>query len=148
MRTTYLSFLIASLLLLGQGCKKAAEADLSHQQSLIKSAKDYFNQYVVSTAINSPASSDTGHEKNSRNPRKTSQKTADWNHAAITRLSTGEAVVVPLHYRKPFVIKSNLSGKTKLYSINDLAKLLIYQDAGKRYHAEVVTYLPDSSYTN
>ena len=147
MRKTYLSFLIASLLLLGQGCKKAAEADLSHQQSLIESAKNYFNQHVISAAI-TPASSDTGNGKNNRNPRKTLQKTADWDHAAITRLSTGEAVVVPLHYKKPFVIKSNLGGKDKLYSINDLAKLLIYQDASKRYHAEVVTYLPDSNYTN
>lgn len=146
MRKTYLLFLIASLLFAGQGCKKAAEAERSHNLSLVESAKDYFDHYVIPAAVN-PLSSDTSTGKSNRNPRKTLQKTAVWEKAYVTRLFNGEAVVVPIHYKKPFLIKSNFS-RNRLYSINDLSKLLIFRDANERYHAEMVTLLPDSSYTN
>ena len=121
-------------------CKKDQNAAANknsptEEQELIANAKTYFLD-SVDISIDS--------NQSSPNPRKNA-KAAQWDSASIVQLSIGKAVLVPVLYNKPFYVSGNISGNAR-YNINQLAKLLIYQDTGKRYHAELVTFLPDSNF--
>lgn len=143
----FLSILIASIFIISPGCQKNYEPSEKHASSLVEAAKEYFNTAIYSQAVYSQAASDSSNNSKRPNPRKTSLKAPDWDKAYTTHISVGDAVVVPVHFKKPFLIRSNFGGD-KLYSVDELTKLLIYKDTTSKFHVEVVTLLPDSSYAN
>lgn len=146
-RKSFVFSLIVSFLMTCSGCQKSYNVHGPHTRSLIESAKDYFTREVSNSSSSFQINLDSSTSKDNQNPRKTLSKTPIWESAYTTQMSAGEAVVVPLHFGKPFLIKSNFGGN-KLYSIDDITKLLIYKDVDRQFHVEVVTLIPDSSYMN
>jgi len=71
-------------------------------------------------------------------------KTVNWQTAKVLSLSGQPAVVVPVIYQENLFIKSNISGEN-VFSLNDIAHLVIYKDQNKSYHIELVTAFPDST---
>lgn len=146
-RKSFIFSLVVSFLMAFSACQKSYDIHGTRSQSLIESAKDYFTKEVSNSSNNFQVNLDSGTNNESRNPRKTLSKTPIWKKAYITQMSVGEAVVVPVHFNNPFLVKSSFGGN-KLYSIDDLTKLLIYKDVNRQFHVEVVTLFPDSSYVN
>ncbi|HEX4375015.1 MAG TPA: hypothetical protein VHZ50_17045, partial [Puia sp.] len=123
------------------GCKKDQHTLIddnlaTENQQLIANAKSYFKDSI---------NIEIGSNVSSQNPRKNA-KIAEWDSASIVQLSIGKAVLIPVIYNKPFYVSGNISGYAH-YNINQLAQLLIYRDSSKKYHAELVTFLPDSNFT-
>lgn len=142
MRKIYLLATVCiTLLCFYSSCKKTDVSVAVDNQSLIQSAHSYFNDKVLHNGdpYSSKDSSIT------QRPRRDLSHTPQWNKARVVQLASRKGVVVPIRYDHPFLIKSNLSGAL-LWSVDDLSKLFIYQDGDNQFHAEVVTYLPDSSY--
>lgn len=125
-------------------CKKENSIVLTPEQSLINRAENFFQPQIEGKIPSHQlAQGDIGFIE--KNPRKLLERRPLWDKASIMNLSSGFAVVIPVHYNKPFIIKSNVGGN-KFYNINDLTKLLIYQDKDQHYHAELITSIPDSNY--
>jgi hypothetical protein len=131
------SLLLAAILsVLFWGCQKKTGLsfyELRSRQALIEEAHAYFTERV----LNLPSAA-TDH-----NPRTTGARIVDWNAAHILELSHGLAVLVPVHYTRPFLIMTSFSGD-RLFNINDQVQLLIYQDSAMAFHAQVVSAFPDS----
>ncbi len=133
-------FLIA---ILYSSCKKEDSVSLTPDQSVINRAQIFFKQEIEGKLLpRQILTIENGYVE--KNPRKQLLRKPLWENAYIMKLSVGSAVVVPVIYNKPFLIKSNLGNKP--YNINDLTKLLIYQDKDQQYHAELLTSIPDSNY--
>ncbi|HWY34052.1 MAG TPA: hypothetical protein VNX68_05355, partial [Nitrosopumilaceae archaeon] len=126
--------------LLYTDCKKTEIISSSPDRDLIIAAKDFFTQSLKqqSNTINAVSQAD-------RNPRKINSKTPLWSKVTTIPLSIGKAVLVPVQYNNPFLISTNFSGK-RLYSINQITRLLIYRDKEQDFHSELLTFFPDSSF--
>ena len=132
-----MSFLVLS------GCKKSYTEEFPLSKSVVEDAKLYFNREVLPLKP-TEIDFDKGPGSNT-NPRKEQLRSPVWTMAYTARLSRGNAVIVPVHYKSPFLIKTNLDSK-HFYSIDDITKLVIYKDAAGKYQSEVVTFVPDSIY--
>jgi hypothetical protein len=126
--------------LLYTDCKKTEIISSSPDRDLIIAAKDFFTQSLKqqSNTINAVSQAD-------RNPRKINSKTPLWSKVTTIPLSIGKAVLVPVQYNNPFLISTNFSGN-RLYSINQITRLLIYRDKEQDFHSELLTFFPDSSF--
>jgi hypothetical protein len=126
--------------LLYTDCKKTEIISGSSDQGLVNAAKDFFTQSLKQQSVTINAINQT-----ERNPRKQNLKTPLWNRATTIQFSIEKAVVVPVQYNNPFLISTNFSGK-RLYDINQITRLLIYRDKKQAFHAELLTFFPDSNF--
>src|SRR5687767_11863041 len=117
MKTLYLFCLIGILMLsLPSACKKEVMVNESAEQDLIASARNYFNIQVLGNQATGQAVNDNYESK--FNPRKKISKTPLWDKAEVVSTRAGQAVVVPVKYKSPFLIRSNFSNG-KNYNVND-----------------------------
>jgi hypothetical protein len=124
-------------------CKKEEMVAEKAEQNLIASARSYFNTQVLGDQARLRVVNDNYESR--YNPRKQLSKIPLWEKAEVVSTRAGKAVVVPVQYKSPFIIRSNFSNG-KNYNINDLTKLIIYKDAALVFHAEQATYFPDQNY--
>src|ERR1700731_1616903 len=126
--------------LLFTDCKKTEIISSSSDLGLVNAAKSFFTQLLKqqSVAVNAV-------NQKERNPRKLNSKSPLWDRATTIQLSIEKAVVVPVQYNSPFLISTNFSGK-RLYDINQITRLLIYRDKKQAFHAELLTFFPDSNF--
>jgi hypothetical protein len=117
-------------------CNKAITISNSSDGTLINTAKDFFDNSVTQAVSNI-----TPHH----NPRNQHSKIPLWERATTLDLSVGKVVLVPIQYAEPLLISTNFSGNN-LYDINQITKLLIYRDKKLNYHAELLTFFPDSNF--
>lgn len=125
----------AIALLLGSCHKERNARQLSPDALLIQQAHQYFSDSVLSVR---PALAG-----GSGNPRLSCPRVPQWDSAYTIPTVIGKAVVVPVRYSKSLHVRTSFSG-LKLFDLNELTRLVIYQDDGHRYHAEMVTSFPDS----
>jgi len=122
------------LIIFAFGCKKNTSVqNHSEDKVLIQNAKTYFEQAI----------SRSGNEKTtSSNPRTSINKNPDWQDAYTIQLSFGKAVLVPVEYQQPFIfIKTNFGGET-IHPLNQIVKLLVYNDSKGSNHIELITSFP------
>lgn len=147
MRPIYLLTLALGLSACLVSCKKDDTELPKAETNLVDASRDYFEKEILANSaygqVNSRVASTDDQRKN---PRKYLERSPAWERARTVELSTGTAVMLPVHFKKPFIIKSNFSGN-QVFALEDLTKLLIYRDSKKNFHAEMVTYLPDSNYS-
>jgi hypothetical protein len=82
---------------------------------------------------------------NPRNERTQRQRDIVWANASIMNFRGQPAVVAPLHFPKEIFVRTPFGGNNN-YRLDNQAKLLVYQDTAKAWHAEVVTSLPDTNF--
>jgi hypothetical protein len=139
MRKYYLILIGFTISFFYFGCKKSDSLNNFSDNIMIENAKTYFDESVLNNLENYSA------VQIIQNSRLNSPKKPIWEKAYTIQLGNIKAVVVPIQYDKVFYLKTNFGGN-KLFSINDLCQLLIYQDENKNYHAERVISFPDSNY--
>src|SRR5689334_2996264 len=123
MKTFCLFFLIGILMLsFPPACNKEARVPEKSEQDFIASARTYFATQVLPAQATTQTVNDNYERK--YNPRKSLFKTPEWEKAKVVITKAGQAVVVPVQYQSPFIIKSSFS-KGKYYNVNDLTKLII-----------------------
>ncbi len=139
-------FLVSTLVLiiLIPSCKKNALVGSVSGNRLIDSSRSFFENEILPRSTTSVEDSPVN--KND-DPGKWRTKTALWDNATVTSISTGAAVLVPIKYGTPYLLTNSFSGK-KNYSSNDINQLLIYRDKDGVFHAEKLTFLPDSNFVN
>jgi len=74
---------------------------------------------------------------------KSLEKISRWDKAYSIRVSGHDIVVVPLYFKEPLSVQTNIGGNTKKDPINSLSKLIIYRDSVDNVHAEVVSGFKD-----
>lgn len=67
-----------------------------------------------------------------------------WNEAYIKEISTGKAVIVPLHFSKSMYTKAGK--KKQAVALDNLSYLMIYKNKSKKMTAELVTWTPDNAW--
>lgn len=127
--TTYAGIAVA-ILIFSQACKKAPVK--SNEQSLIESARSFFDNHVQ---LNAPATTSNLRIKASKHP--------DWKSAYIDPSSNRELVVVPVFFEKDLVVKASFSGSNPL-ALNYLTKLVMYKN-NSGFSTQVITFFPDSN---
>jgi hypothetical protein len=70
-------------------------------------------------------------------------KSVQWDLAKVQVFSFGKGVVAPIQYSRKGIIRSMINPHTGT-DLNNISKLLIYQDQGGVFHSEVVSSFPDS----
>ncbi|MBS1916251.1 MAG: hypothetical protein JST87_08230 [Bacteroidetes bacterium] len=137
MKKTILLFCVSLFLLaLHFSCNKGNNSKIGSNNDLIEKAKTYFTQTVLPQADE--------YIKNQTVFIPTLFKKPVWDKAHLLKLPVADVVVVPLSYQNKLLVHSNFSSSNTV-SLDDAAKLIIYQTADKNYHAEVVTGFPDST---
>lgn len=121
-------------------CKKIDSGIQSRDQQLINESRQYFESSVLTQAILPSNFSDTR-----KNPFGNIHKAPVWDAARKVLLSNANAVLVPVHFKTPFPVNSNFSAQ-KAYNSDDITRLLVYKDQQNIFHAELLTFFPDSSY--
>jgi hypothetical protein len=121
-----------------QACKKNTNnsSSSSLNEALIELSKRFFEDQVQQSP-----------KLASGSDRLTATKNPDWTTARVLQLSKGTAVVVPVHYLRTLLVKTNFGG-SKLFNLNEITHLVIYKDLKSVYHAELVISLPDSNALN
>ncbi|MBN8856172.1 MAG: hypothetical protein BGO55_08385 [Sphingobacteriales bacterium 50-39] len=129
---------LSTLALCSQNCRKNGFVQPSNVPNLVLQAKDYFTTNVLAKPAQLAAD-------NPRNVRTGSPKMPEWEKAAVVSFRNRKAVQVPVQYKNSLAITTASSGKYQLRPETQ-AKLLLYQDSSKAWHAEMVTLLPDTNY--
>jgi hypothetical protein len=112
------------------GCKKSLPTR-DPGARFVEQAKEFFNKEIAEISAN-----------DTTNPFSKLNKQVDWDNMSVDSMSVGPVIVLPLHFEEPLFERSSY-GNTK-YSIDQLAKVIIYQDHEKRFHEEVLLSVPDS----
>lgn len=141
------AFLVCGALsfLLLWGCLKNDVSPGSLSGSLLDSSKAFFESAVLSSTKFTIKKDATLRQFS--DPSKWLNKSPLWEKAHVVSILGKRAIMVPLKYEKPYLIKNSLSGK-RIYSADDVNKLLIYRDAKNTFKAEKLTFYPDSNYYN
>jgi hypothetical protein len=129
--------LIPIILFSFPACKKA-RTSLSRDstdQALIQTSKAYFESNVQWLT------------PNANNYRACQKKSPSWNRAKVLKLSSSNVVFVPVTYRNSLFITSSGSPNI-VYSLNSLTFLVISLDSQSQFHANAITFIPDSSSGN
>jgi len=135
MRCFFRLLLIGAILSgLFSGCKKSPVTDRVETPDWIRRARAWFDSHP---AVAGPEVV---------NPRTSAAKTPDWVHATVLDLPERPVIVVPLRYKKPFFLLTPAGGPL-LYQIDAISHLVLFKDSSDAFHAELVTALPDSSYS-
>jgi hypothetical protein len=109
------------------------QKEIVSPQKIVAQAQNYFESQILT---------DTTQKVQDNNPRHSIAKEPLWAEASLQNMSFGQAVVVPLAYQQAIALQTQ-SGNIPL---GELSYLLIYKDAQKQYHTEVVTKLPEKNY--
>ncbi len=109
------------------------QKELVSPQKIIAQAQNYFENQILT---------DTSHTAPDSTSLHGVAKEPIWAEASVQNMPFGEAVVVPLVYQQAIALQTQ-SGNIPL---SELSYLLIYKDAQKQYHSEVVTKLPEKKY--
>lgn len=115
------------------GCRKE-EAAKGADEQLLETAKQFFDTQI--RTVSGPSSPAT--------PLQTLTKAVDWEKARIQTLSVGKVVTVPLDFKEQVVGMASSGGHSKAF-VNNLTKLMIYEDTKGKMQAEVVVSIPDST---
>lgn len=118
-------------------CHKAGNIGELTAYDLISRARSY----VSSIQQRSPVY----HADNPRNDRTSRSRELIWSSAWITLFRGRLAVLVPVHFTKDIFIKTTWGGNN-CFRLDNQERLLVYQDSSRGWHAERVTWLPDSLY--
>jgi hypothetical protein len=130
--TPKLTAIILSLLVFFS-CKKEQHSVVNDESALVTSAQTFFASSIAGGA----------ERINSKNYRATRTKNANWALAQHIQLPMGDAVVVPVVYKDPLFVSSEVSGRG-VFNLSDLATLLVYKDSNAIFHYGLVTFVPDS----
>lgn len=125
-----------SFLLLLAGCHKESVPS-AQPASFLSVAKEYF----VSTYSSEVMAADSF--ANQYDFHQTS-RIVNWDKAIVETIQVGQAVVVPVQYKNPFVVQTSF-GAGRLFNINELQYLFLYKDKEAAWHAELCTQFPDSN---
>lgn len=125
--------IIFILLFVVNSCKKD-DTNLRPLEPLIAEAKSYFDTQIA-TQPEKPIDD---------NPRHQVAKKPLWNKAYTKTISIGQAVIVPLEYSSEIFTKVG-KNQDKVY-LKDISYLMLYKDKQGKFHAEVVTRMPDDAY--
>jgi len=68
-----------------------------------------------------------------------------WEQASPVSLPIGRGVSVPISYSQPLFVKPDFAGDY-FFNLDNLSQLLLYKDAFGHFHAEVLTWMPDSTF--
>jgi hypothetical protein len=109
------------------------QKELVSPQKNVAQAQNYFESQILT---------DTTQKVQDNNPRHSIAKEPLWAEASVQNMPFGQAVVVPLVYQQAIALQTQ-SGNIPL---SELSYLLIYKDAQKQYHTEVITKLPEKNY--
>lgn len=145
MKRYYLLLSCVMLIVLNSGCKKNELNGKAESNSLVAASKSFFENEVLFKLSGLP-DSHLDIIKN-EDPGKWRDKAPVWQKATVISTASGPAVLVPIYFTEPYLIKNNFSG-TNVYSSNDVNQLLIYKDKQGAFHGEKLTFLPDSNYIN
>jgi hypothetical protein len=129
---TFIIILGAALVL--SGCKKDTKSSAEITTQELTSAKAFFVNQVLNRAFSVSA----------KNYRAKQDRSLQWEEAKQVALSTGPAIVVPVHYQKQLYVSSGPSGD-KFLNLNDLTKVVITKDSTNSYHYVLWTFIPDTS---
>jgi hypothetical protein len=142
MKSLYSWTILLTANILMFSCKRSIVQPHAFNNSLIQTAQDLFlkgeNDPKVLIAPN-------GESSNYQSLRVKSAREPIWSRASIVQFEGAPAVIVPVKYSNPFYVHSSFGG-SKLYSIDDLTKLLIYSDSRGQYHIDWLSCFPDSLY--
>jgi hypothetical protein len=124
-------FIIPALAVYLLACEK--RTTVTQEPSLsITQAKAYFTDSVLWRSI--PLTY-----------RAAQAKTVIWSDARMSTIGGRQAVVVPITYNQPMIVKANFAGDF-YFHLNYLTQLVIYRDSALAMQARVLTYFPDSNY--
>ena len=126
-------FLRCTLTILTFLALSTCQKQIVSPQKIVAQAQNYFETKILT---------DSTQKVYDNNPRHTVTKEPVWAEASVQNMPFGEAVVVPLVYEQAIALQTQ-SGNIPL---GELSYLLIYKDAQKQYHSEVVTKLPEKNY--
>ncbi len=125
--------LLCTLLILAISFLTTCQKESTTPQKIIAHAQNYFESQILT---------DTSHTAPDSTTRHGVAKEPLWAEASVQNMSFGKVVVVPLVYEQAIALQTQ-SGNIPL---SELSYLLIYKDAQKQYHSEVVTKLPEKNY--
>jgi len=132
MRNELILPVLALILVSLSECSKNPVSQPQIHDDLIQNARQYFERKIA-TQSPSPGT----------NPRITDIKTPLWDVAIVTTLTTGKVVIIPIQYAHDLHIRTGLTGR-RLFNLNELTHLVIYQDKDGNDRAELITAFPDS----
>jgi hypothetical protein len=138
-KLSHFSIFFSCIFLFFHSCKKQETANAITEDLTITKAKDFFSASVLSSAA---ADAVTPAQ---RNARKQIAKTPQWDKAYTIKSGEYPVVMVPVGYASPLWLSGNFSG-AKAWLADDISRLIVYTDKQKNYHANLVTYFPDSDY--
>jgi hypothetical protein len=124
-------FIIPALAVCLLACEKRSTVT-QEPSLLIIQAKAYFTDSVLGKTM-------------PMTYRAAQAKTVIWNDAQISMIGGRQAVVVPITYNQPMMVKANFAGDF-YFHLNYLTQLVIYRDSALIMRARVLTYFPDSIY--
>lgn len=104
----------------------------------IEDARIFF-ETEVKNSFSSSTQKNVDHDKK----RKSIRKHLMWDEAYFKQLSVGFGIVIPLSYDKEYYV---LKGKTK-FSLSQLSYVLMYWDECKNWKVELVTTLPNQTFS-
>jgi len=130
---THLLFFVLFFAGLLPGCKKSPLTDHNDSQDLIRGAQAWFESQSAVPA------------REPFNRRTSTARVPVWDQARVLDQGDGPAVIVPVHYSRPFYLMTRQGGP-RLYQGDDISHLVLYKDPTHVFHAEMVTALPDTSY--
>jgi hypothetical protein len=133
------SFFVLCILFFFTACKKQGTSTAATEELSIASAQHFF-----SGMLKPPATTDAV-VASQRNARKQISKTPQWNKAYTVKHGSASVVMVPVGYASPLYLSGNFSG-AKVFLADNITRLCVYLDKQKIYHANLVTYFPDSNY--
>jgi hypothetical protein len=109
------------------------QKEIVSPQKIVAQAQNYFDSQILT---------DTSHTAPDSITRHGVAKEPLWAQASVENMPFGQAVVVPLVYKQAIALQTESGNIT----LSELSYLLIYKDAQKQYHTEVVTKLPEKNY--
>ena len=126
-------FLRCTLVILAIFSLTTCQKEIVSPQKIVAQAQNYFESQILT---------DTTQKVQDNNPRHSIAKEPLWAEASVQNMSFGQAVVVPLVYKQAISLQTEIGP----IPLSELSYLLIYKDAQKQYHTEVITKLPEKNY--
>lgn len=137
----YLSMLLCiGVMVTLQACQKDDANLQKPEKPLLEQAQSFFNNQVITGKLKDQLPSLS---KSNIHSRQSLIKQALWEKAYIKKISTGEAVIVPLRYNKSVYTKVGKNNQS--VTLDYLSYLMIYK-SGNGMTAELVTWIPDDTY--
>jgi len=120
-------------------CRKASD-DRGELDAnvLIAGARTYVSKEILSSKI-------VIEPGNPRNDRTLRTRDILWSSAAVITFRGQPAIVAPLHFTQDIFLRTTWGGNNN-FRLDNQERLLVFQDSGHVWHAQMVTTLPDTSF--